>query len=70
MQIVERDTAVIRAGRLRVGMRTVMDSGKGFVIDDDLTEYVPASCLGLHFKTADRRTVCFEPCAFVRVLRK
>lgn len=64
------ETRVIRGERLRVGMTTVTEANGGkFKVDEVITGLVPhEGCLGLHFNTKRNAVVCYEPCAFVRVL--
>lgn len=71
MKIELRDTVLIRGNSLRVGMRTVVDGGHGLIIDEILTEFVyhRSACRGRHFRAADRRVICYEDCALVRILR-
>lgn len=64
------ETRVIRGEKLRVGMTTVTEANAGkYKVDEVITGFIPhRGCNGLHFDTKRGAQVCYDPCAFVRVM--
>lgn len=71
--IVIEDTIEIKAEDLKPGDRVVKPHYKTgeLIVDERLTGGggVHKACGGRHFTVIGARTVCYQPCAWVRVMK-
>lgn len=65
------ETREIRASELRIGDTVVIIDARGKIVTDEILRdiVVHEGCRGRHFLVARGNVVCYEPVAFVRILK-